>query len=285
MLDLRLLRAFVTVIETGSFTRAAERLGMTQSTISQQLGRLEEAVGHELVLRHGRPATPTLVGERLISYARRILALEAEAQSLLADPGNPVSIRIGMPDDLITTEMAAVFARFAEPRHGVRIDVTAGLSRELSQRYQAGEFDIVVVKEPASGAGHLASFREPMGWFESEDAGESWPEPLPLVTFPPGALYRDTMFQRIDQQGKYWRVAFSGSSLESVLVAVEAGLGISLLPEIVAADRRLRSYAAFGSEASMVVSIYAWDLAGGIGELVSRIKEILAGRRELLTPS
>ena len=69
MLDTRLLRAFVTIVETGSFTRSAQRLNTTQSTVSQQLGRLEETLGHELISRSARPARPTAAGERLLGYA------------------------------------------------------------------------------------------------------------------------------------------------------------------------------------------------------------------------
>ncbi|MBN9272857.1 MAG: LysR family transcriptional regulator, partial [Mesorhizobium sp.] len=85
MLDPRLLRAFVTIADDGGFTLAAERLHMTQSTISQQLGRLEDALGHLLIDRAARPVRPTAAGERLLGHARRILILQAEAETLLSD--------------------------------------------------------------------------------------------------------------------------------------------------------------------------------------------------------
>jgi DNA-binding transcriptional LysR family regulator len=279
MFDPRLLRAFVAIADAGSFTHAAERLHMTQSTISQQLGRLEEAVGHNLIDRAARPVRPTAAGERLLGYARRILTLQQEAETLLADPVGTASIRIGVPEDIVTAAMAKVFAQFSKQHREIRLDVTAGLSRDLTKRYRDGEFDIVVVKEPAASSDHRATFPEAMGWFESADAPEAWPDPIPLVTFPPGGLYRDAMFERIERERRRWYIAFSGSSLHNVLVAVEAGLGLSLLTIESAFSHRVRRYAPFGMEPSMVVSLYTWEKTGPVLELVDRMGMVLAVSR------
>ncbi len=278
MLDPRLLRSFVAIAETGSFTQAAERLNMTQSTISQQLARLEEAVGRGLIDRVARPVRATASGERLLGYARRILTLQQEAETMLGDSAGTASIRIGVPEDIVTGNMAQVFAGFTRQHREVRLDVVAGLSRELTRRYRAGEFDIVIVKEPSASADHRASYPEAMAWFESTDAPEAWPEPLPLVTFPPGGLYRDAMFERIERERHRWYIALSSSSLHNVVVAVEAGLGLSLLPIGTTAGRRVRPYAPFGMEPAMVVSIYSWEKGGLIAELVAAMSAVLAQR-------
>ncbi|QEL24256.1 LysR family transcriptional regulator [Bosea sp. F3-2] len=278
MLDPRLLRSFAAIADTGSFTQAAERLNMTQSTISQQLARLEDAVGLDLIDRVARPVRPTASGERLLGYARRILALQQEAEAMLGDPAGTASVRIGVPEDIVTGAMAKVFASFARQHREIRLDVFAGLSRELTKRYRAGELDIAVVKEASASADHRATFPEPMAWFESVDPPASWPDPLPLVAFPPGGLYREAMFERIEREQRRWYIAFSGSSLYNVLVAVEAGLGLSLLPMEAAAGRRLRPYAPFGKEPAMVTSIYSWEKSGPVAELVESMSAVLAAR-------
>ncbi|MEW6634206.1 MAG: LysR family transcriptional regulator [Pseudomonadota bacterium] len=278
MLDPRLLRAFVTIADAGSFTQAAERLHMTQSTISQQLARLEDAVGHGLIDRFARPIRPTTAGERLLGYARRILDLQQEAETALGDPAGTTPVRIGVPEDIVNAEMAGVFGDFAKHHREIRLDVTTGLSRDLTRRYRGGEFDIVVVKEAAAEPDCRASFPEAMAWFESADSGSEWPDPMPLVAFPPGGLYRDTMFERIEREQRRWYIAFSGSSLHDVLVGVEAGLGLSLLPRSATVGRRVRPYAPFGAEPSMVVSIYAWETGGLVAELVERMTAVLAAR-------
>lgn len=278
MLDPRLLRTFVTIADTGSFTQAAERLHMTQSTVSQQLGRLELALGQELIDRAARPVRATASGERLLGHARRILSLQAEAETLLSDQAGTAAIRIGVPDDIVTAPMSRVFAEFAGRHREIRLDVTTALSRDLDRRFRAGEFDIVVVKEPTASVDCRASFPEAIGWFESADRAVAWPDPLPLVTFPPGGLYRDAMFDRIERERRRWYVAFSGTSLSSVLVAVEAGLGLSLVPAGVAAHYGVRPFAAFGSEPAMVASIYAWERAGPCAVLVESMTDVLARR-------
>jgi DNA-binding transcriptional LysR family regulator len=278
MFDPRLLRAFTAIVDAGSFTLAAERLHMTQSTISQQLARLEEAVGLMLVDRVARPVEPTAAGERLLGYANRILALQEEAKSALGDPAGLVAIRIGVPEDIVSAAMASVFSDFARRHREIQLDVTAGLSRDLTRRYRAGELDIVIVKETEASPDCRATFPETMAWLESAKAQGEWPNPIPLVAFPPGGLYREAMFERIEREQLRWYIAFSGSSLHNVLVAVEAGLGLSLLPRNATAGYHVRQYAPFGIEPPMVVSIYAWESTGAISDLVERMGTVLAAR-------
>src|ERR1700726_2508322 len=99
MLDLELLRSFVSVVDAGGFTRAGERVHRTQSTVSQQIKRLEEDLGHPLLNRTGKDVTPTEAGERLLSYARRLLSLAEEARDVLSRSGNEGAIRLGVPED------------------------------------------------------------------------------------------------------------------------------------------------------------------------------------------
>lgn len=278
MLDPRLLRAFTAIVDAGSFTLAAEKLHMTQSTISQQLARLEDAVGSALIERSARPVEPTAAGERLLGYARRLLALQQEAQAALGDPAGTASIRIGVPEDIVSATMAGTFADFARRHREIRLDVTAGLSRDLTRRYRSGEFDIAVVKENEPASDCRAAFQEPMAWFESADMQGDWPDPLPLVAFQPGGLYRETMFERIEREQRRWYVAFAASSLHNVLVAVEAGLGLTLLPVRATQQHRVRQYAPFGTETAMTVSLYAWENAGPVSELVASMQAALATR-------
>jgi DNA-binding transcriptional LysR family regulator len=276
MLDSRLLRAFIAIVEAGGFTKAAERLNMTQSTLSQQLARLEDAVGQTLLDRDSRPIRPSSAGERLLGYARRIVALQQEATAALGNPAGTTPIHIGLPEDVFSRPMARLFGGFSKRHPEIRLDVSAGLSRDLARRYRGGEFDIVVVKEPAPSNDCRASFPEAIGWFESKDAPAAWPDPIPLVTFPLGGLYRETMFDRIERERRHWYIAFLGSSLNNVLVAVEGGLGITLLPIAATRGRHVRPYTPFSDEAAIMVSIYAWENTGLIAELGGQISAALS---------
>ena len=278
MFDPRLLRAFVSIVDAGSFTLAAERLHMTQSTISQQLARLEETVGKPLIDRPSRPLQLTASGEQLIRYARRILALQQEAQHILNDPTGTIPIRIGLPEDIMNTEMASIFARFTQENPSVRIEVTAGLSRELMQDYRHGQFDIVIVKESAASADHRATFPEPLAWFESIDHSEKKEKSIALVAFPQGGLYRDEMFEFLEREQQNWYIAFTGNSLSNILISIEAGLGLSLLPIATTKNYRVRQCSQFGTVAPIAISIYAWEHDGLIESLVQSMTTVLQQR-------
>ncbi|MBP7337258.1 LysR family transcriptional regulator [Niveispirillum sp.] len=281
MFDPRLLRAFVTIADTGSFTSAADRLHMTQSTISQQLGRLEQSVGQGLIDRAARPVRPTPAGERLLGPARRILSLQRDAAAMLSDPVGTSVLRIGLPEDIATVPVMSAFARFSTSHREIRLDVTTGLSRDIARRYRAGDFDIAIVKEAAAQPDHRASFAEPMAWFQAADGLNDWPDPIPLVAFPPGALYRDAMFERIEGLGRRWYIAFTGSSLDSVATAVTTGMGLSLLPVAAMAGRAVRPYHGLGTAPAMEVSLYAWESSGPIAELGTMMTAVLAARNAM----
>ncbi|WP_096911183.1 MULTISPECIES: LysR family transcriptional regulator [Acinetobacter] len=280
MFDPRLLRAFVSIYEAGSFTLAAEHLHMTQSTISQQLARLEESVGKSLIDRNARPLQLTSSGEYLISYARRILALQQEALMILSDPSGTIPIRIGLPEDIMNSDMALALSAFSKQHRTVRLDVTAGLSRDLMERYRNAQLDIVIVKETAASSDHHACFPEEMAWFESIDHGGDWSDPLPLVTFPQGGLYRDEMFERIERERLHGYIAFTSNSLASVLVGVETGLGLSLLPVATTKGHRVQEYLPLGKAQAMTVAIYAWDKDGLVFDLLAQMTSVLSNRFE-----
>ncbi|KPF73869.1 MAG: LysR family transcriptional regulator [Blastomonas sp.] len=276
MFDLKLLQAFVTVADAGSFTAAAHRLNSTQSTVSQQIGRLDDVVRRALFDRGARPVKLTPAGEQLIGYARRILALQREALALMSDPSGSRTIRVGVPDDLVTPEMSQEFARFSTRYSEIRLDVATGLSRELSRRFREGELDVAIVKEPSAQADAHASFREPLAWVEASNRSRPWFSPIPLVTFPPGGLYRDQMIDKIEAAGLRWYLAFTGNSLVSVLRAVEAGLGVSILPSATTGFYNIRKCELFEAVPDMALSIYAWEQDAATTDLLAAMSEIVA---------
>src|ERR1700716_1739236 len=119
MLDLELLRSFVSVVDSGGFTRAGERVHRTQSTVSQQIKRLEDDVGQPLLNRNAKDVTPTEAGERLLSYARRLLSLAEEARDVLARPGNEGAVRLGIPEDFAAYRLTKLLATFSRARPGL----------------------------------------------------------------------------------------------------------------------------------------------------------------------
>lgn len=229
MLDPLLLRSFVAIIDTGSFTRAGERVHLTQSTISQQIRRLEQQLGCPLLDRSGRQVVATAEGEKLLGLARRILALLAQAEEQVSE--GSVSLSLGVPEDFAAGAITPVLAAFARDYPEVRLEVQSGLSHEIWQRFEAGELDLALVKQARGQGSPLASWREPLVWVDSRD----WParerDPLPLVVFPSEGLYRRQMTEALDGLGQRWRIAYVSASLASLQGAVSAGIGVSLLPK------------------------------------------------------
>ncbi|MGR1183271.1 LysR family transcriptional regulator [Aeromonas veronii] len=229
MLDPLLLRSFIAIIDTGSFTRAGERVHLTQSTISQQIRRLEQQLGCPLLDRSGRQVVATAEGEKLLGLARRILALLAQAEEQVTE--GSVALSLGVPEDFAAGAITPVLAAFARDYPEVRLEVQSGLSHEIWQRFEAGELDLALVKQARGQGAPLASWREPLVWVDSRD----WParerDPLPLVVFPSEGLYRRQMTEALDGLGRRWRIAYVSASLASLQGAVSAGIGVSLLPK------------------------------------------------------
>lgn len=259
MLDPMLLRSFVTVVDTGSFTRAAASVHLTQSTVSQQIRRLETQLGCALLDRSGRHVVTTPEGERLLGYARRIAQLMDEAQAQIAGSAGQGEIRLGVPEDFASRALTPTLAAFAEACPGVRLEIDSGLSHELWRRFQHGELDLALVKQRAGSAPGLASWPEPLCWLDSRTRPAAARDPLPLVVFPIGGLYRGEMTNALDAAGRRWRLAFVSASLASLSAAVEDGLGVTLLPCRLATDghRLLRAEEGFSAVPELELTLHA----------------------------
>jgi len=231
MLDLELLKTLVCVVDEGSFTRAGERVHRTQSTVSQQVRRLEETVGHCLLVRDrsGNQVTPTAQGELLAQYARRLLSLAQEAEEALASDGTLLPLRLGVPEDFDAQRMTALLAGFTLARPEARLETVSGMSTDLREKLANGELDIALIKrEPGSGD-CLASWPEDLVWVKSPRLQLS-DQPVPLALFPQGCLYRQRAIGSLDKAKRPWRLAFASHSLTGIQAAVASGLGLSVLP-------------------------------------------------------
>src|SRR5215510_6501526 len=233
MLDLELLRSFVSVVDAGGFTRAGERVHRTQSTVSQQIKRLEEDLGQLLLHRNGKEVTPTEAGERLLSYARRLLSLAEEARDVLARPSSEGAIRLGIPEDFAAYRLAKLLASCTRARPGLRLDVRADQSLDLKRDLERGDIDLALLKRDAGEKGGIAVWPERVHWVTSKaNPIDTKASSVPLVFFPTGCLYRTRAIHAIEAAGRNWHMAYTSSSLSGIQAAVAAGLGLSILPEV-----------------------------------------------------
>ncbi len=226
-----LLRTIVMVAETGSFSRAGERLLRSQSAISQQIKRLEDAVGKRLLERNSRSISLTAPGEKLLDYARKIIALNDELVSTISEPDLHGKVRLGTPEDFATTKLPDVLARFAQAHPHVTLEVTCDLTLNLLEGFRADQFDLVLVKrEPSSGKDGIRVWREPLVWVAGQ-AEIDRNGPLPLVFSPPPCVYRKRALDALERDSQPWRIAYTCGSLSGSIAAVKAGLGVTVLPK------------------------------------------------------
>jgi len=229
-LDLTLLRTFVSVVETGGFTRAGERVHRTQSTISQQVRRLEESLGVALLDRGTRSVELTDEGERLLAYARRMLTLNDEARAALSGGREAVEVvRLGVPEDYAVDRLPRLLSAFARRNRTIRLDVRCDISARLRAAFETGDLDAALLKQEPGRPGATAVWREPLCWVGPPGEEVHREDPLPLVLFPLGCVYRHRAVHELDAAGRRWRVAYCSPNLSGVQAAVTAGLGVSVL--------------------------------------------------------
>lgn len=230
--DLDLLRVFVTVVDNGGFTRAAERVGRTQSTISLAIKRLEEGLGNRLFDRQpGRPLALTAVGETLLTYARPLLKLADEARVRLLEPETGGTVRLGTPEDFATTHLPDVLARFARAHPRVSLEVNCDFTLNLLDGFSKGQYDLVLLKrEPQGPAGGTNVWREVLVWAASPRLVLAENKPIPLVLAPSPDIYRRRALACLDSAKRQWRIIYTSPSLAGLQAAVVAGLGATVLP-------------------------------------------------------
>jgi DNA-binding transcriptional LysR family regulator len=238
-LEIDLLRSFAAVADTGSFTAGAELVARTQSAVSVQVKRLEEIVGRRVFERTSRSLALTPEGETLLGYARRILELNDESVRRIASPPVAGDIRLGITEYFVPNELPTLLARFAAAHPGVHLEVRMGLSRDLRGELARKEHDAVIVRlTPRERA--QAIWSEPQVWVAHEAFELAPGAVLPLALLRAPCVLRQHALESMKRLKRPCKVAFSGSSMVSVLAAVSAGIGISIVPRSsVAANMRV----------------------------------------------
>jgi len=225
-IDTDLLKTFVTIVETQSFTRTGDRLHRTQPAISMQVRRLEEALGKEVFDRTKRQIQLTREGEVLLHYARRILSLSDEAMSRIGQPGLSGIVRIGTSDDYANILLPEIVRRFAEAHAGVQVDIVCDNGVAIERRLKDGLIDLALVACRGSVSQHELIRTEELVWIAASPSLAKG-RPLPLAVFPEGCVCRATMAEALDAAGHDWRIAFSSDNIGAIHAAVRSGMGVT----------------------------------------------------------
>lgn len=227
-----MLRSFLAIADSNSFSLAAKQVHRTQSAVSMQIKKLEELVGKALFLREGRKVKLTHEGEILRGYAQRILKLNDEGLSLLKSPEIAGTVRIGLPDDYAARFLPEILANFSRTYPQVQVEVTCLPSSRLVPLLEADKLDMAMTTSPdAHVEGIQLLRREPTVWATSEQHLVHEQRPLPLALFDSDCYCRRWAFRSLTDAGIEYRVAYTSPSIMGLIAAASAGLAITMMSQ------------------------------------------------------
>ena len=229
-MEFQLLRSFVAVAECGGFHRAAEQLNLTQSTVSQQIKRLELETKRSLFRRTTRSVVLTDDGEMLLGDARRLLQLEEAARQRLAAPRLSGTVRLGVVEEVAGGSLPSALGRFASLHPGVKLEVQIAVSAELLEELDAGRLDVVFAKRPLGTSKGRLVWREPLVWAAADTFDLIPGAALPLALYRERSVSREAALAALQDSELTWEIVYTSPSLTGVRAAALAGLAITPLP-------------------------------------------------------
>lgn len=220
------LRTFLAVAQTLSFTRAARRLGLRQSTVSQHVRRLEEAVGRQLFLRDTHSVELTEDGEAMLGFARRILAVHEQAAAFFTGTRVRGRLRFGASEDFVLTRLPEILEGFRYDHPEVDLELTVELSGTLHEQLAAGKLDLVLAKRRPEDPHGEPVWHDDLVWIGAERLRLDPDRPVPLIVYPPPGITRTLALEALERQGRPWRIVCTSGSLNGLVAAARAGLGV-----------------------------------------------------------
>jgi DNA-binding transcriptional LysR family regulator len=231
-----LLRTFVAVVDMRSFTRAAQSLGITQPAVSAQVKRLQQLLGGDLMDKSAPGVLLTPMGESVLGYSRRLLAINDHILNLAAVPAASVghTIRVGIPGDFVGNTLWRILARSRESRPDIHFHVKSSPSEILVREVRQGQLDVAVT---VSGADPHSDARfhwtEDMVWVRAPLTRIDPDAPVPLVSHGDKCLTHRQVAEALERAGRAYNLPFTETSVTSLAAAVGAGLGVMALPRCV----------------------------------------------------
>jgi DNA-binding transcriptional LysR family regulator len=232
-IDALTLKMFIATAETGSFTKAANKVFRTQSALSQRIAQLELSIGKQLIVRD-KKLLLTNEGEIFLKYAKEMVRLEREMFEYFKAPEIAGEVKFGLPEDFVAVFMQNILQDFTEIHPFVAVNVECDLTLNLFERFKQGEFDLVLVKMKSLDDLKTHSFdiwTEKLVWVGPSNFFLSSDKAIPLVLSPKPCVYRSTTTKALDEQSLPWRIAFSSQSYAGKIAAIKSGLGITVLPK------------------------------------------------------
>jgi len=231
-LDLGTLRSFVTIADSGSMTRAAGRLFMTQSAISMQIKRLENSLGMSVFDRSAQGMSTTSEGEQLLHFANQMLAINDEAMGRLTSPDYEGQIRLGAPGDVIYPHIPVILKEFGRDFPRVQIKLSSGPTVNLKSQFNQGLLDVMLTTEQVASPGGSVISNQQLVWTGAVD-GTAWKKrPVPLG-ISKNCAFRSSAIKLLDDAELKWIDVVASEDDTAALAMVSADLCISAQMECV----------------------------------------------------
>lgn len=241
-LDLELLRALVAIEAHDSFAAAAVHLGKTQSAVTQQMQRLEDQIGHPLFEKQGRHKRLTPHGQKLLDYARHLLAINDDALRSLQQGNLEGVLRIGAPHDVADTMLPTLLAQVARASPLLQLDIHVGRSPFLMESLKRGEIDMTISNRNDPALEGVVLRTSPTVWLCSASYVHDRAKPVPLILVEGPSVFHRLAREALDAAGIRWSPSYTASSLIGIKAALRAGLGVTARGiEMAGADLRVLS--------------------------------------------
>ncbi|MYZ43504.1 LysR substrate-binding domain-containing protein [Schauerella aestuarii] len=226
-LDLDLLRTFVVVARTGTFSEAAVKLHKTQSAITQQMQRLEAVFDRPLFEKHGRNKRLSSHGTRLVDYAQHMLAINDEALRALQDIQLEGVLRVGAPLDVADTILPTLLTHIARSTPRVKLEIRAERSPFLMDALRAGELDLTISTRFEQAFEGVVLRTSPTVWLCSASYVHDPTVPVPLILADEPSIFRRLALTALEQSRTPWHINYLAPNLIGIKAAVRAGLGVT----------------------------------------------------------
>jgi DNA-binding transcriptional LysR family regulator len=228
-LDVAPVRAFLAVVDSGGVTSAAALLGLSQAAASQQIKRLEEALGCRLFERQGRRLVLAPAGERLLAQARRLVAQNDELVSTMRTPAFEGEVRFGVPYDIIASFVPPILRRFAKAQPRVRVSLVCEDSKVVRDALRSGGVDLALTTETDCGRHGETLRTDRLVWVGVPGGDAHLKDPLPVSLGAPTCVFRPVAIEALGKARRDWRAVCEVSRLEPVYAAIEAGIAVAPL--------------------------------------------------------
>lgn len=233
-LDIDMLRCFVEVAKTKSFTQAGININLTQSGVSVKIRRLEDRLSSKVFKRSTKSLTLTEDGEKLLRHAEKILSVHDEAlEELSASPTTRKILKVGIIEYCLPDLLPGVLEKLGKRYPDISVEVETGLGLHLLPMFEHGDLDLLIAGKDKEVTNSIDTilFDEQLFWVVSKQTKSTFDGLIPLVVFPQQCTFRKLATDHLSNLGRSWEIAFAGTSVASIQAAIKADLGLSILPE------------------------------------------------------